>query len=207
MIRFCAHVLLEGGARARGGPGLSDAPGSFARPQADPGKPARARRRPGEKWMRSGVDVRSKHGLAFTSQSQWSKQKGVKMLGVPRLDRILDCLDTCWSYVQKTEDHLNHKQLRADLWCNIGQEVSRLPVSRGNVPCLATSSLLYSFQEDRLLSGAAHMQLMGWPSNLCTHEGFPTQADYRALAGAAFSCPIAAILTSVLYSNPFAPWW
>lgn len=155
------------------------------------------------KWREDSVDKRSEHHLP--SGPSWSVRPGVRLHGVPKLDRVVDCIDVCYSIVRKQHPEDSREAIVKNLWCNPGQGVKRFPASR-SLPTLATSTLLYSYEKDRLLSGAAHMQLLGWPLPLLPQGTF-SEAEYRHLAGNGFSAPVAAMIGAILYSNPRAPWW
>ena len=158
----------------------------------------------GRKWPQASVAVRNAHNLPAEGGA-WSNQPGNRMWGLPRLPRVLDVVDTSFCYFRSRNGSLPADQLVQNLWINVGQNVERLPVSKG-LPTPATSTLYFSCEKDRLLSGAAHMQLLGWPVALCPREVF-TESEYRTLAGNGFSIPIAMVLSTVMYCNALAPWW
>ena len=168
------------------------------------GEKSRERSAEFRKWPESSAEMRRKHNLPATGAA-WTSLSSVQLCGVPRRDRIKDVLNVCFSVWRARHPTLDHRSLIANLWCNVGQSVSRLPISQG-LNTGATSALMYSFEKDRLLSGAACMQLLGWPVGLLPRDSF-TDRQYRQLAGNGFSLPVACAFTVVLYSNPWAPWW
>ena len=89
------------------------------------------------------------------------------------------------------------------LYANVGMSVARMPFTR-SVPTPTTSVVAYSYELDRVISARGMMRLLGWPDNLLEQSGAET--EFRFLSGNGFSVPIAAMLTSILYSNPSAPW-
>ena len=67
------------------------------------------------------------------------------------------------------------------------------------------STVEYSFQLDKILSGFGQMRIMGHPANL--DRSLFSNADFMELAGEGFSIPIAAMLIHAYWENPHAPWW
>jgi len=70
---------------------------------------------------------------------------------------------------------------------------------------LLLGQLTYSFELDTLLSGWAHMKMLGAPDNLdLTSISDP---ELRSFAGESFAAPCASAVFFAFYANPHAPWW
>jgi hypothetical protein len=156
-----------------------------------------------KQWHKQSPAVRFKHGLPAASKP-WTARPTVGLRGVPRTDRVLDNLDTCFAYEMSKAPGKKYAEVVKHLYCNISQAVGRLPVSH-TMPTPGTRTMVYSFEYDTVVSGKATMQLLGWPDNLVTRDFF-SDCDYRQLGGMGFSVPISGMFMAVLYSNPFAPW-
>ena len=96
-------------------------------------------------------------------------------------------------------------ELTKGAWANLSQSVLRLACNRGEVPTITQNSLIYSYEHNVTLSGAARMQLIGW-----TPEMVPQRvvSDHQcfSLAGDAFWAPLATIMQTACAIQPWAPW-
>ena len=100
---------------------------------------------------------------------------------------------------------MSEAELIKDSWIHVSQSVGRLPVTQPQAPCLLSNSLVYSLERDCTLSGMAHMKMIGWPEEFL--PGCCSDAEYRDMAGNAFSCPIATIVSVAMIMQRHAPWW
>ena len=72
------------------------------------------------------------------------------------------------------------------------------------MPCLVANSVMYSYEANVVLSGIAHMRVIGWEEDDCSKL---TDGEGRDLAGNAFSILNAALVSACCVANPYAPWW
>ena len=156
------------------------------------------------KWPTHSKEIRSKYSLPAEGRA-WTGRPGVTLLGVPGTARVFDVLDTGFSYIRARHPDWTFQQLVTNLWANPSQSVARVPLSY-HAPTPATSTVMYSFQHDRTISPAGWMQLFGWPRSM-TPYGLLTEAEYAQIAGNGFSVCIAAVVSTAMYCNPWAPWW
>ena len=91
------------------------------------------------------------------------------------------------------------------LFANPSQMVDRMAVGyRPATP--STKLMLYSYEHDRCVSPGGMMRCLGFPSNLTALDMF-SNTEYRLLSGNAYSAPLAALITAVMYCSEDAPWW
>ena len=127
------------------------------------------------------------------------------MQGIPSdSDRQKDPLE-CGILIRKRAylGRRSIEELRKGLWCDVSQSHVRKPWSEGELGVVCTSSVLYSYELDSIISGSAHMMLMG-------HQRFSGQfleSQSRDLAGEAYSAPWATAAAFALLANPHASWW
>ena len=127
--------------------------------------------------------------------------------GVAQSERACDVLDCCFLLRQKKlGPGASTQAITEDLWANPSQSVSRKPWSVGKPATTTTSSELYSFEHNAVLSGNATLTAMGHPSNSAPRGKF-SERSLRCFAGESFSVPIVAMITHAIYVNPHAPWW
>ena len=74
------------------------------------------------------------------------------------------------------------------------------------LPCLTTSSVFYSYEDDRVLSKEAHLILQGFPVDDLVLTGL-TPSNVGDLAGEAMSLPCLATILIAVVLNPAASWW
>ena len=153
-----------------------------------------------KKWEAHSAETRLKHGVPADARP-WTESAG--LLGVPHTARVLDLLDTSFAVARLRNPGIARKEIVKGLWANVSQGVQRLPFA-WSLPTAATSTWAYSYEMDRLLTARSMMRMQGWPENLLGQD--VSERDYRFLSGNGCSVPIAAVLTSILYTNPWAPW-
>ena len=155
-----------------------------------------------QKWRSRSLAIR--HELQIPAQSTpWTSRPRVRLLGIPRTPRVMDCVDVCFAAMQQKYPELSIEQLIKGMFCNTSQSVARLPVSR-SFPTPCTSSVVYSYEHDTLVSGRATMKLLGWPDSALPRD--VSETLYKGLSGDGFSAPISSMLMTVFFANPWAPW-
>ncbi len=139
------------------------------------------------KWPQRSSHMRWKHRLPPTGGSWISG--GAKLRGVRRTPRVVDSLECAWG-VRKREflttnprwlAKADSKEFRAvaaaGLFCDLSQCVGRAPWTSKKtacVHCLTTSSVVYSFERDRIV---LPIELLAW-------HAYPTEAVPRAVPSA-----------------------
>ena len=162
------------------------------------------------KWQTRTVETRRKLGLAVSSQP-WSSlhretsRRPPVYAGCPRVERVQDVINVCW-YKLRQKSKWSSDKLRESSFCNISQCVSRLPCSERCSPCFTSSSVLYSYKHDSVMTGASQLRGMGHGRETMPMLLFDDNVC-RNLAGDSFSVPIASIITTACTLNPFASWW
>jgi hypothetical protein len=66
-------------------------------------------------------------------------------------------------------------------------------------------SMWYSYEDDIVLSGWAHLKAIGVPDDV--QIGGLSDNDMRSLSGEAFSAPCVAHVLLCYYANPWGRWW
>ena len=116
-----------------------------------------------------GDDARTRTRLGLPpSACPWTGRPGVQMLGV-RLPRKVELVDLCWAMQMQSQPTTHPDILKKELFVNLGQSVQRAPISRGAMPCMATSTEVYSFEHDMTLSAEAERS-KSWDGR---HSGLP----------------------------------
>eukprot|EP00959_Pyramimonas_sp_CCMP1952_P475295 9504103-Pyramimonas_sp.AAC.3 len=144
---------------------------------------------------------------------------GILLRGVPCRPNIHDILDCAWAARMSTM-RKNNRRKSTDLgldapadmvaagrkgwFANISQSVARSPWKEGTGTML-TSSMLYSFEMDYVLSGSDMMRLQGWPA--ITDLSHFSSNQLRKLSGEGFSLPCIAAILYPFYLCPTMPWW
>ena len=159
---------------------------------------------------RQSHHVTARRKLKFSSRLMpWDsvQQRRPQYRGISRVarPRVQDHINICWWKMRSTSTR-SDKELMRDSFANVSQCVLRFPVSLGEAPCFTTSSYLYSFEHDRILSGASHLRGMGHPRSSMPLSVLPDSAA-RQLAGESFSVPLSCVIETTLSLNPFASWW
>ena len=162
-----------------------------------------ARSRDLQKWPAHSASQRHRHGLPAVGFA-WSEQASVHLRGLPRTPRVIDVVNTALACEQVKRPNTPLADLTKNLWCNVSQCISRMPIYK-SVPTCTTSMVLYSYERDRFVSSRNMLRLLGWPSNVLSSSFI--NAEYRFLSGNAFSVPLASICQLLAFSNPFADWW
>jgi len=164
-----------------------------------------ARCRDLQKWKTQSAEVRSKFEIPSGSSAfAWTERKHVRLAGLPHTEHVLDTINTCWAVARKRNPAMTEQELISCLHCSVSQSVRRLPYTLG-VPTPATSTRLYSYSDDAIVTHYRYMRYMGWPENLLPARF--SAADWTSLGGNAFSVPCAGFMTVLMYMNPWGPLW
>jgi hypothetical protein len=148
--------------------------------------------------------VRTKHNVPKTSKP-WTSKPGVVLRGVPDSDRMRDVIDTCFAVERSKAPDMKLQDLLCGLIVDVSQQVNRQPWSRIGRTALP-SSILYSFEHDSTLSGAASMKLLGWPSRCLPFHKF-SDKEFANLGGESYSLIWATVFHGLMFTNPWGEWW
>ena len=157
------------------------------------------------RWQMHSADVRGTLQLPATATPYTGKSE-ISFGGHTMNQRQRDLLD-CAFAARRSDmpDTSTSTELRAGLWCDISQAVQRRPWGL-RPPSICRNTCLYSYEHDVVLTGYAHMLLLGWPRGFAGREEF-TSTELRDLSGEAVSIPITSIILQAYWCNPWAPWW
>lgn len=159
----------------------------------------------------NSAKARDQLGMAAAAKP-WTGRPETQLRGLPEhAERVKDLLDIAyWEHRAAQGDMASGdacpEKVVAGLWANISQDVSRCPWCVGSIPTFTTSSEMYSFTHDCVLSGHAHLRLMGYPDS-ASMEGDFREKELKQFAGEAFSVPCISLVLNAYYLNPWAPWW
>jgi hypothetical protein len=154
-------------------------------------------------WRKHSGAMRTAAGVS-ASFAGWSSRPEVKLVGFPKSERSMDCLDVAWAFqLTRAQRGSTTDSLTANFWVNVSQGVDRKPW--GTPGCLLSNGMWYSFRCDCCLDGLDCLRIQGFPLDVAIASLSSTQA--KDLAGEAFCLPcMATCLLSVFYS-PYATWW
>ncbi len=151
-------------------------------------------------WHNKHLAVRAKLTVS-KDYRPWSCPRGKPaplMEGVPNNPRYVDVLDIAWSSRKP-------KLRTLPFFCNISQCPSRAPWGT-ELKCLTTSSRVYDFSRDRLITAPEAMLLQGHPACDLDLSMFASGTLFTAV-GEAMAAPSIATVMLAVYLNPLAEWW
>ena len=125
---------------------------------------------------------------------------------MPATQRYYDYLDLFWCHALNTREGSRADIVR-DLFANPTQCVTRIPQRDppGYPPTVSRGIIIYSYENDSVLSAAAQMRFHGWPFDSTPLEF--SEPGLRSLSGDAYSVPWATTLMLGIWLNPHAVWW
>ena len=160
-----------------------------------------------KKWMVHTAHVRERHGLPPFS-SPWTGREGVELKGLPdaQMERRKDLLNVGFSIRRDSfSENTPTSEIIESFWANVNEGVQRRPFTdRPGTFC--KTSVPYSYQHDRCLSGYSMMRLLGF-EKFVVSPGAITDFKVRGLAGEGVSLPDAGSVLFHIWANPLAPWW
>ncbi len=155
-------------------------------------------------WRKHSGDMRRSVGVS-SEFAGWSQRPDKRLIGLPRLPRLVDVLDVAWgSRLMQAAPSETASSLAKDFWCNVSQAVQRTPWLF-NGGCLTPQAVWYAFERDVVLDGRDFFAIQGLPKNVKT-AGL-SDSNLRDLGGDSYSCPVIATGVLALYFQPFAQWW
>ena len=155
-----------------------------------------------KKWQKESLVERNEL-MVSPGFSPWTSSAQFRGLGVTMNPRVKDLLDIfiirkmkeIQLPLDKLEPHLK------DCFVDVSQSHQRHTATRQGVnKCLTTSSLMYSYGQDRLLMPIEHIYLQGYPRSFkVPHHASAT--DLRDFAGEAMCLPcLATVMWSLMYN-------
>ena len=128
----------------------------------------------------------------FEPWTRHSQPTSGQQLGKRALDLMNCSAMQCWkrARVSFQAPLPDRRAILQNTILDLSQSHDRRPFSgeTGPVRTLTTSSLLYSFRENRILRPLEHLCLQGYPRSVSVPESF-SDRDTRVLAGEAMSLP------------------
>ena len=160
------------------------------------------------KWKENSAAIREALKLP-TDSSPWTQRPGIRLRGVPKLPRYIDCLDI--TYAQ----HCTRQDIPIDdfeagskgLWRDISQDISRNITGHNNIRSTRTTNTLnYCFARDRLECTTESLMALGYDSDISF--GTLDARHMRDLAGEGQALPAtAAMLYAIALEVDFAGMW
>ena len=167
------------------------------------------RGQPFARWKAHSVAIRTGLGVTVNFQP-WTSKPGISLHGIPcHLARVVDLIncahiDTMTKNMSLSEDlRKPEADLRKGFVVDCSQAVQRKPWGH-YVKTLHTSSMIYSFECDCLLSVKTLFRLHGYPQSVQLTQ---SESAQRSLIGESWSLPCAAVALYSYYLNPKGPWW
>ena len=164
--------------------------------------------------MRAIFSMSPKHcpwtGFAQSSSASGSAQSNSAQTGcacraLPRLAgvgdsrRVRELLDIAWG-------SRPHGQRTYPFYADYSQQVDRKPWGVAP-PCLTTSTALYSYKADAVVTGTGLLALQGMAVSDVPALTSLSDKDKTDLAGEAMFVPNVATILLAVFLNPESPWW
>eukprot|EP00971_Amphidinium_carterae_P333518 6468300-Amphidinium_carterae.6 len=158
-------------------------------------------RRQQDGWRQKHLEVKQKLGLLDCEIPAWTDHKKLGL--VQDLDRLRDCINTCYAVHHQKETKAGKTPTDGVLFpfnqvLDLSQGLDRSPWST-NVRSICGGSNLYIFQQQRCLRPSEHLELLGWPAELATRKTEKLKhAQVRDLAGESMALPCVALANLAL---------
>ena len=140
----------------------------------------------------------------------WTARPAMKLHGIPPSSRNRECLDIKYWKMRLDQPGTTEAEVVENKFLDVSQSMFRTCKSKtstgGLVPVYTSSSQIYSFQHDILVTGGCQLASIGWAPE-CFDLGVMSDTDCRNLSGDSFSVPWACLIQRALVANPYAPWW
>ena len=156
-------------------------------------------------WHARSSEAQTKLGLVEGAHvGRWTETHVCR--GLPTTARYRDYIDLFWAHACNTREG-SRRDVVKDLFCNPTQCTTRIAqrAPPPHPPTLARNSIIYSYENDTVLSAAAQMRFHGWPFGWTPLEF--SESGLRSLSGDCYSVPWATAMQLALWLNPHAVWW
>ena len=154
----------------------------------------------GSKWMSQAKSIRESL-WAFDNTKKASRpwSSHARMQGISCTPRHREILDVAFLDAERNLVEHGLRTTREDiannLFCDVSQNLSRKPW--GGLRTLTTSTILYSFQKDRLILPEEGLRILGFPSTSTLVRGI-SQGDVSDIVGQAMAVPAVVLPTMAL---------
>ena len=163
-------------------------------------------------WQRESQEMRQQLGVSSECRP-WTGRASFQGLGLPKTDRILDLLDLFTIKRCKDANHSlrdNLEEFMAGQYMDVSQSLHRKAHTnaQGCNHALTTSSLLYSFTRDSVVTGRELLLFHGQPRSLSLPVDM-AESQIMQLAGEGMTIPsLASVLWCVFLCRQFpdVPW-
>lgn len=150
------------------------------------------------KWKADSLTFRNRVGVS-PGYAPWTSRPEFVGRGIRLTPRTKDLIDCVAIQVMKSKN-LPFNQMAEGLkgvFLDVSQSLQRKAYTQGGMNrCLTTSTVLYSYEHDRMVVPAEMLYFQGYPRTLKIPSSV-TQADVANLAGEGMSLPC---LATVLWS-------
>ena len=164
-------------------------------------------------WRKYSLEMRTKLGMP-KGFNPWTDGPGAEDKTCALFTssaRVPDCLNI--GYMLRKKElakslgrEPTEAEVRKGTFLDISQNCHRMPMSKNDkLVSPTTKSMHYSFEHKTIVRGRHHMAFMGWPTSMCDSRF--SDRDCRILAGDGLSAPLACLMSSGCFLNPYAPWW
>lgn len=149
-------------------------------------------------WKTKSLQTRSNLGMTPDAMPWDMRRPKPTYGGLPDSERMRDLLNVAWGSRRP-------KERSARFYADCSQCVS-WKVWGTMVPCVTTSSCIYSYEQDRRLTAHDLFMLFGLPADALTLSDF-REEQLRALIGEAMFAPNIGTLLLATFLQADAPWW
>ena len=134
----------------------------------------------------------------------WSRKSSLR--GFPKLDRVIDVVDTSFWAAHQSRPGVPIAQLTRDLWVNVTHSVHMLPFSAGRPGTWTRNGVWYNYGRNTTLSGQGQMQLLGWCASNLAYNNL-SDREFRDVSGDYFSMIVSTIFTTCCFLIPWSVIW
>ena len=150
-------------------------------------------------WQAKSRKMRAEFKMSV-NYAPWTGRKDnpPQLRGLPRSKRVVEAVNIAWGARPKSARTF-------PWWLDVSQCISRCPYGE-RIPCLTTSTMLYNFQEDCLVSASDNQRLQGWPVDRVPFDCL-SEAERSDIAGESmFAADVGTVLLAVFLCSS-GPWW
>ncbi len=161
-------------------------------------------------WQAHSKQARAKLGIS-TSYMPWSRRSPQpKLDGVPCTPRVLQAINIAWAWATAAQDrHDMGRDMAFPFYIDCSQCVSRKVWSH-RIPTLTTTSCIYDYENDSVITGAQKCGLQGMPIiDLAPklQEAGLSDIEMSDLAGEAMFLPTLGTILAAVFLSRTATWW
>ena len=145
-------------------------------------------------WRMKSAAARHHEGMSQYSEPWTGAHAG---RAAAATERVRDLINANWVRARRQHPAVPNEELMKDLTVDLSQCVSRAMPLYKQWPTLTTSTTLYHYGDDSVISSKAHMKVLGWP--LARLAPCFSEHDLRDLAGDGISLPLATVLSAAFF--------